>query len=73
MKNLLNADNDPILFDRDLETPERNEGARIIDFTAHRLGSVRRVLSHEVIYADDEDFEDELEFTLLAASGMRFR
>ncbi len=69
-------DNDPILFDHDAHIEEQEEktaGAQVIDFTAHRLGTVRRALSHEVIYADNDDFDDEFDFAVLAASGIRFR
>ena len=76
MKPDMNNDNDPILFDHDAhieEQEEKTSGAQVIDFTAHRLGTVRRALSHEVIYADNDDFDDEFDFALFAASGIRFR
>lgn len=76
MNPKLKSDKDPILFDADAhfeEQEEKSSGAQVIDFTAHRLGAVRRVLSHEVIYADDDDLDDEFDFALLAASGVRFR
>ena len=74
MKPDINNDNDPILFDHDAHIEEqKTSGAQVIDFTAHRLGTVRRALSHEVIYADNDDFDDEFDFALFAASGIRFR
>jgi hypothetical protein len=72
VNGILKSDNDPILFDHDAHIEEQEEkasGAQVIDFTAHRLGTVRRVLSHEVIYADNDDFD----FVMLATSGMRGR
>ena len=75
MKPDMQNDNDPILFDHDAhieEQEQKTSDAQVIDFTAHRLGTVRRALSHEVIYSDD-DFDDEFDFMLLAASGQRFR
>jgi len=70
-KELL-CNNDPILFDHEAHE-EQASGAQVIDFTAHRLGTVRRVLSHEVIYADNDDFEDEFDVMMLAVSGRRGR
>jgi hypothetical protein len=70
------TDNDPILFDHDAhieEQEQKTSGAQVIDFTAHRLGSVRRALSHEVIYADNDDFDDEFDFVMLAVNGRRGR
>lgn len=73
MKPALKNDNDPILFDSDAHFEEQAiSGAQVIDFTAHRLGTFRRALSHEVIYADNDDFDDDFDFALLAA-GTRFR
>ncbi len=74
MSSGMKNDNDPIVFDHDAHIEEqKTSGAQVIDFTAHRLGTVRRALSHEVIYADDDDFDDEFDFALFAASGSRFR
>jgi hypothetical protein len=70
----MKSDNDPILFDHEAYIEEQaTSGAQVIDFTAHRLGIVRRALSHEVIYADNDDFDDEYDFAVLAAGGIRFR
>ena len=72
----MKSDNDPIVFDHDAhieEQEQKTSGAQVIDFTAHRLGTVRRALSHEVIYADDDDFDDEFDFALVATSGSRGR
>jgi len=66
-------DSDPIIIDYETAFLSEPEGARVIDFVTHRLGTVRRALSHDVIRAeDDEDLDDEFEFALLTA-GIRFR
>jgi hypothetical protein len=65
------ASHDPIVFDPDFEDDDTT--SKIIDFNAYRLGSVRRVLSHEVIRADDIEDVDELDMLLLAVSGMGYR
>jgi hypothetical protein len=76
VKKELMSSNDPILFDHDAHIEEQEEkasGAQVIDFTAHRLGTIRRALSHEVIYADNDDLDDEFDFVMFAASGRRGR
>ena len=61
---------DLIVFVR--EDEQDQPSARVIDFTARRMGQVRRALSHDVIHADD-DYDDGFDFMLLAASGRRVR
>jgi hypothetical protein len=57
-----------------VELGDETPNGQVIDFTAHRLGLVRRALSHDVIRADDDfDDDDDFEFALFAVNGRRGR